>query len=57
MKNPLNKRTIRDIKSNLGKYMSMFLLITITIAIGSGFLVSADSLRKYFVRKSKEKSC
>ena len=44
MKNPLNKRLPREIIKNLGKYLSIFTLITATIAFGSSFLVVSDSI-------------
>lgn len=44
MKNPLNRRLPREIKSDLGKYMVLFIFITGMIAIVSGFLVASGSM-------------
>ncbi len=44
MKNPLLKRLPREFRSNLGKYLAIFLLLTATITIGSGFLAISDSM-------------
>lgn len=43
MKNPLMKRFKREINKNKGRYLSIFLLMSLTIILGSGFLVAADS--------------
>lgn len=53
MKNPLRKRIPRELKSNLGKYLAIFLLLTLTITIGSGFLVVADSV-EYTLKQNQE---
>lgn len=44
MKNPLNKRLPRELKSEFGKYMVIFLLLTVTIGFVSGFLVADGSM-------------
>lgn len=44
MTNPLTKRFPRELKNNLGKYLGMFLLLSIAIAFTSGFLVAASSI-------------
>ncbi len=44
MKNPLNKRYIRELKAELGKYLVIFLLMTGTIGFVSGFLVADGSM-------------
>ena len=44
MTNPLRKRLPRELKNNLGKYLGMFLLLTLAIAFTSGFLVAASSI-------------
>ena len=41
---PLHKRLPRELKNNLGKYLGMFLLLTVAIAFTSGFLVAASSI-------------
>lgn len=42
----LDKRIFRDLKSNIGKYIAIFILLTATIAFGSAFLIVADSVEK-----------
>lgn len=42
----LDRRIFRDLKSNIGKYLSIFILLTATITFGSGFLSVADSVEK-----------
>ncbi len=44
MKNPLRKRLIRELKSELGKYLVIFLLLAGTISLVSGFLVADGSM-------------
>ena len=44
MKNPLWKRLPRELKSDFGKYIVIFLLMTLTIGFVSGFLVADDSM-------------
>ena len=44
VKNPLRKRYLRDLKSDLGKYLVIFLLLVFSIAEISGFLVAAESM-------------
>lgn len=44
MKNPLWKRLIRELKSDFGKYIVIFLFMTLTIGFVSGFLVADDSM-------------
>lgn len=55
MKNPLRKRLPRELKSNLGKYLAIFLLLTLTITIGSGFLVVSDSV-EYTLKQDQKDS-
>ncbi|MBR6044953.1 MAG: ABC transporter permease [Ruminococcus sp.] len=45
MKNPLNKRLPRELKSELPKYLIIFLFFVMTISAVSGFLISDNSLR------------
>lgn len=55
MKSPLRKRLLRELKSEFGKYLVVFIMMAITIAFVSGFLVADgsmiraydDSFRKY----------
>lgn len=44
MKNPLNKRWLRDLKSDIGKYLVIFILLALTIGFVSGFLVADNSM-------------
>ena len=44
MKNPLRKRLIRELKSEVGKYFVIFLLLMTTIGFVSGFLVADGSM-------------
>lgn len=44
MKNPLNKRLLRELKNEFGKYLVIFLFMMLTIGFVSGFLVAGDSM-------------
>ncbi len=44
MKNPLNKRFPRDLKSDFGKYIAIFLFLIFFIGAISGFLVADNSV-------------
>ena len=44
MKNPLRKRLLRELKSEFGKYLLIFLLLAGTISLVSGFLVADGSM-------------
>lgn len=44
MRNPLNKRYLRDLKSDLGKYLVIFLLLILFIGEMSGYLVASESM-------------
>ena len=44
MASPLHKRFPRELKDNLGKYLGIFLLMSVTIALTSGFLLAAHSI-------------
>lgn len=45
MRNPLIKRYSREFKNNAGRYICIFLLLVITIIIGSGFLCVMESVK------------
>lgn len=45
MKNPLNKRILRELKEDFGKYLVIFLFMTLTIGFVSGFLVAGGSMK------------
>ena len=46
--NPLNKRFVRDLRGDLGKYLAIALLMTLTIGFISGFLVADGSMIKAY---------
>jgi putative ABC transport system permease protein len=48
MRNPLRKRYLRDLKSNMGRYLSIFLMLMVTIALMSGFLSVSYGVQKAF---------
>ena len=48
MKNPLNKRFLRELRGEFGKYLVIFILMTATIGFVSGFLVADNSMIKAY---------
>lgn len=44
MKNPLNKRMLRELHSEMGKYAVIAILLIATIGFVSGFLVAGSSM-------------
>ena len=48
MRNPLNKRLLRDLKSDIGKYLVMMILLILSIGFVSGFLVAGSSMLKAY---------
>lgn len=48
MRNPLIRRLPRELKSEFGKYLVIFLLLTATIGLISGFLVADGSMLKAY---------
>lgn len=48
IRNPLFKRPIRDLRRETGKYLALFLFLTMMIALTSGFLVADNSLRRAY---------
>ena len=44
MRNPLNKRFLRELKSEAGKYIVIFLFMVLVIGFVSGFLVASGSM-------------
>ena len=44
MRNPLKKRLLRELKSDFGKYLVIFILLTFSIGFVSGFLVAGNSM-------------
>ncbi len=43
-KNPLRRRIIRELREEIGKYLVIFLMLTLTISFVSGYLVAAGSM-------------
>ncbi len=50
----LDKRTIRNLKKNVGQYLSIFILLTATIAFGSAFLSVSSSIESTLKDNQKE---
>lgn len=48
MRNPLYKRIPRELKSDIGKYIALFLFLTLTIGFCSGFLVAGGSMKSAY---------
>ena len=44
MKSPLRKRIPKELKTDFGKYLVIFLFLTATIGFVSGFLVAGSSM-------------
>lgn len=44
VRNPLKKRLLRELRAGFGKYLVIFLLMTLTIGLVSGFLVADNSM-------------
>jgi putative ABC transport system permease protein len=50
MKNPMNRRLPRELRSDFGKYLVIFLFITMVVSVVSGFLVANDGIAKAYKR-------
>lgn len=48
MRNPLVKRLPRELKSDFGKYLVIFLFLVMVIGLVSGFIVADGSLLKAY---------
>ena len=48
MRNPLNKRLFRELRDDLGKYIVIFLLLTMTIGFVSGYQVAGGSMARAY---------
>ena len=48
MRCPLNKRHLRELRHNLGRYIGIFALMAASIAMVAGFLAGASSIEKMF---------
>lgn len=46
--NPLNKRFLRELKNEAGKYIVLFVFIAGVIALVSGFLVASGSMSQAY---------
>ena len=51
MKNPLNKRIYRQIKSNPFKFFSIFLTLTILIIFSSSFFTAQESIKHLYYKQ------
>ena len=47
-KNPLRRRVLRELRDELGKYIVIFLLMTLTISVASGYLVATGSMMQAY---------
>ena len=54
MRNPLNKRFLRELKGELAKYIVIFVFMTAVIGLISGFLIADGSMYDTY-NKSFEK--
>lgn len=45
MKNPLNKRIFRELRSNIGRYGSIFIVMLMTISFISSFFIAQNSVK------------
>ena len=48
MKKPLNKRLIRELTGDIGKYIVIFILLVFSIGFVSGFFVAGESMIKAY---------
>lgn len=48
MKNPMNKRLLRELKADIGKYLVIFLFITMVVSVVSSFLVANSGVREAY---------
>lgn len=49
MKNPLNKRILREFKRDVAKYVVIFLFMILMIGFVSGFMIAVESMRVAYV--------
>lgn len=45
MKNPLRHRLLRELRQDIGKYIALFLFLSMTAGMVSGFIVAAGSMK------------
>ncbi|MFV0362801.1 MAG: ABC transporter permease [Suipraeoptans sp.] len=55
MRNPLNKRHKRELKTHMGRYIAIFVIFVTMVMIVSGFLVTAYSVEDVFTNNRTEK--
>lgn len=48
MQNPLRYRILRELRQDIGKYLALFLFLTLTIGFVSGFLVADGSMKQAY---------
>ncbi len=48
MKNPMNKRIVRELRHDIGKYLVIFLFLLLMISLVSGFLVADNSFAEIY---------
>ncbi|MBP5282358.1 MAG: ABC transporter permease, partial [Lachnospiraceae bacterium] len=48
MRNPMNRRLVRELKADLGKYMVIFLFIVMVVSVVSSFLVANAGVAKTY---------
>ena len=48
MKNPMNRRFLRELRSDFGKYLVIFLFIIMVVSVVSSFMVSNASVAKVY---------
>ena len=44
----MNKRVFRDIKSNIGRYLALFILTVVALGMYVGFISGTDSAKTTF---------
>ena len=48
MKNPMNRRYLRELKADFGKYLVIFLFIVMVVSVVSSFLVANAGVAKAY---------
>ena len=48
MKNPMNKRLVRELKADLAKYLVIFLFIAMVVSVVSSFLVANSGVNEAY---------
>nr|WP_027871096.1 ABC transporter permease [[Eubacterium] cellulosolvens] len=54
MKNPMNRRFLRELKSDFGKYLVIFLFIVMVVSVVSSFLVANAGVAKAYEKNMVE---